>query len=285
MAFCAIDQSLTCPTDLGHALQITDPHGNLQYTPFPTCNETDLPLAFPYATPTTLTCTLDSLEDELYHLLEFFVHSDVPLTCRVPSYSLTKRVATVHSYEPSARMEGSGIVGPGQTEAWTPLTIALQGTLQLSHLHLHTNINVLFHTSVNDGDTSSSSHLIASTAYSLPNLTDSSLPSEGTKVLRTEPLAFTFNVGWIDGNVLPGMVGRPIIGVKDHGIGFVFLSFFALAASAGLGAMSMMIWERRKSGRSMNGLPPIGIRGTMGMNGQPGYGGYGGYGYGVGKRD
>ena len=236
--------------------------------------------------PTTLTCTIDFLEDELYHLLEFFVHSDVPLTCRVPSYPLTKQVVTVHTYEPSARMEGSGFVGTGPTEAWTPLTIALQGTLQLSHLHLHTSINVLFHTSVGEEDASASSRLIASTAYSLPNLTDPSLPSEGTKVRRTEPLTFAFNVGWIDGSVLPGMVGRPIVGVKDHGLGFILLSFFALAASAGLGAMGMMIWERRKSGRSMNGLPPIGIRGTMGMNGHSGYGGYGGYGgYEPGKRD
>ena len=265
------------------APQITDPHGNLQYIPFPTCNETNLPLAFPYATPTTLVCSIESLEDELYHLLEFFVHNDVPLTCRVPSYPLANRVATVHSYEPSAKIDGSGLLGASPGEMWTPLTIALQGTLQLSHLHLHTGVNVLFHTSIDADESASSAHLIAATAYSLPNLTNPTLPSEGTKVLRTEPLVFTFNVGWIDGDVLPGMVGRPITGVKDHGLGLVLLSFFALAASAGLGAMGMMIWERRKSCRSMNGLPPIGIRGNMVVNGNSGYGGYGGYG--IGKRD
>lgn len=263
---------------------ITDSNGNLQYIPFPICNETDHPLAFPYGTPITITCTIASLEDQLYHLLEFFVHSDVPLTCRVPSYPLSRQVATLNTLEPSAMIDGNGVVGTRASEAWTPLTVALQGTLQLSHLHLHTSVNVLFHTSIDAMDTSPS-HLIASTAYSLPNLTDPSLSSEGTKVLRTEPLAFTFNVGWVDGDSLPGMVGRPISGVKDHGVGFTLLSFFALAASAGLGAIGMMVWERRKGDRRINGLPPIGVRG-IGMNGHSGYGGYGGYGgFGVGKRD
>ena len=212
----------------------------------------------------------------------------MPLTCRVPSYPLLKRVATVHTYEPSAKVDESGVVGAGSGGAWTPLTVALQGTLQLSHLHLHTSVNVLFHTSVDAVDSSSPSHLIASIAYSLPHLTDPSLSTEGTKVLRTEPLAFVFKVGWVDGDVLPGMVGRPITGVRNHGVGFTLLSFFALAASAGLGAIGMMIWERRKGGRIMNGLPPIGIRG-IGLNGHSGYGGHSGYrgygGYGVGKRD
>ena len=204
----------------------------------------------------------------------------------MPSYPLVKREAIVHTSEPSVKLEGNGLAGIGATEAWTPLTIALQGTLQLSHLHLHTDVNVLFHTNIDEDASSSSSHIIASTAYSLPNLTAPALSGEGSKVLRTEPLTFTFNVGWIDGGVLPGMVGRPVVGVKDHGVGLILLSFFALAASAGIGAMGMMIWERR-SERNMNGLPPIGIRG-MGMNGTNGHSGYGygGYGgYGIGKRD
>ena len=140
-------------------------------------------------------------------------------------------------------------------------------------------MNVLFHTSVDE----ETSHLLAATAYSLPNSTDASLPAEGAKVVRLEPLSFTFNVGWIDGNVLPGMVGRPVLGVKDHGLGLTLLSVFGLAASAGVGAMGMMIWERSKS-RNMRGLPPIGVKG-LGMNGHPGYGGYGGYTSGPGKRD
>ena len=82
------------------------------------------------------------------------------------------------------------------------------------------------------------------------------------------------------------MVGRPVLGVRDHGVGFTLFSFFALAAAAGLGAMGMLVYERRKSGRSMNGL----LGGNMGaMNGarmSNGYGGYSSYGgYNSGKRD
>jgi hypothetical protein len=252
---------------------ITDDHGNLQYISFPTCNETNLPLAFPYGTPQTQTCTIDALPDELYHLIEFFVHSDVPLTCRIPTYPLT------HENTPAfeAKREGAD-------DTWTPFTIALQGTLQLSHMHLHTNINVLFHTSDDVTNPSDPSHLIASTAYSLPNASTTA-PREGTKILRNEPLVLNFNIGWIDGTVLPGMVGRPVLGVKDHSVGFSLLSFFALAASAGLGAMGMLVYERKKSGRSNiygNGI--LGGNVGSGAARSTGYGGYGGYNS-VGKRD
>ncbi|KAL2426888.1 hypothetical protein ABEF95_002654 [Exophiala dermatitidis] len=261
---------------------ITDAHGNLQYIPFPTCNETNQPLSFLYNTPQTQMCTIDALPDELYHLFEFFVHSDVPLTCRVPSYPLEEQNTSPIS----------GATEAEKSLSWTPFTIALQGTLQLSHLHLHTNINVLFHMSQQDPSASSStdelSHLIASTAYSVPNTSSSSTtPVEGTKILRNEPVVLTFNVGWIDGAVLPGMVGRPVLGVRDHSVGFSLLSFFALSASAGVGAMAMLIYERRKSGRS--GMYGNGILGGNVGNGgaarSSGYGGYGGYSSIAGKRD
>ena len=251
---------------------ITDAHGNLQYIPFPSCNETQSPLSFPYATPETRNCTIDELPDELYHLIEFFVHSDVPLTCRVPTYPLEADTTAVLNTDDKT----------GKSERWTPFTIALQGTLQLSHMHLHTNINVLFHTDIED----EAAHLIGSTAYSLPNTTDLAAPKEGTKIIRNEPLVLTFNVGWIDGAVLPGMAGRPVSRIADHRVGFSLLSFFACAASAGLGAMGMLVWERRRSGRSGiaygNGL--LGGNNGNGAARTTGYGGYGGYSS-SGKRD
>lgn len=266
------------------SIQITDAHGNLQYIPFPTCNETNQPLSFLYNTPRTQTCTIDALPDELYHLFEFFVHSDVPLTCRIPSYPLSREELDITSSLPE--VDGTG----ADKTLWTPFTIALQGTLQLSHLHLHTNINVLFHMS-QDPEVSTAdvgSHLIASAAYSLPN-TSTSAPPEGTKIVRNEPMVLTFNVGWIDGAVLPGMVGRPVVGLRNHSIGFSLLSFFALAASAGVGAMAMLIYERRKSGRSGiygNGLLGGNVgNGAARASGYGGYGGYGGYSSSFGKRD
>ncbi|ETN47091.1 uncharacterized protein HMPREF1541_01281 [Cyphellophora europaea CBS 101466] len=282
---------------------ITDSHGNLQYIPFPTCNETSQPLAFPYNTPLTQTCTIDSLPDELYHLIEFFVHSDVPLTCRVPTYPLDATDA----------LESGTSAGVGSTsdvDTWTPFTIAVQGTLQTSHLHLHTNINVLFHTSIDDPVSSSTttskkpknapaapqSHLIASAAYSVPNPSLSS-PKEGVKIIRYEPLEFTFNVAWVDGDVLPGMVGRPVLGVRDHSVGFSLLSLMGLAAAAGFGALGMLLWERKKSGRTRGngllggnvgaggGVGGMGNGGVVRSSGYGGYGGYGGYSNGIGKRD
>lgn len=145
-------------------------------------------------------------------------------------------------------------------------------------------MNALFHT--DSAKTSNSeSYLIASTAYSLPNST-SSEPAEGSKIVRNEPVVLTFNVGWIDGAVLPGMVGRPVMKVTDHSVGLSLLSFFALAASAGVGAMAMLVYERRKSGRSAiygNGL--LGGNVGNGAARPSGYGGYGGFSSSPGKRD
>jgi len=204
----------------------------------------------------------------------------VPLTCRIPSFPIDASSIPISATGETASQD-----------IWTPFTIALQGTLQLSHLHLHTNINALFHTA----SSFEHSRLIASAAYSLPNTTDPTQPLDGVKIVRNEPLVLTFNVGWIDGAVLPGMVGRPVLGIRDHSIGFSLLSFFAIVASAGVGAMAMLVYERRKSGRaaSMYGGGGAGnglLGGNIGSGGarSSGYGGYGGYGgggYTTGKRD
>lgn len=265
--------------------QITDSLGNLQYIPFATCSETSLPLAFPYGTPQTQTCTIESLPDELYHLFEFYVHSDSPLACRIPTYSLSEYTTSSKQDDQSNGLDTAG-TGLNDVIQWTPLTIALQGTLQFSHIHIHKNINVLIHTwpayFSTEPFTIDRSRLIAAAAYSVPNTT-AGAPPEGSKIFRNEPLTFTFNIGWVEGTVLPGMAGRPIIGVKDHGIGLTLLSFFALAASGGVGAMGMLVYERKKSGRSMNGLLGGNVGATNSMKMSNGYGGYGGYT--TGKRD
>lgn len=247
---------------------IQDATGGLQYIPFPTCNETGSSLAFAYDEPETRTCTIEILEDELYHLFEFYVHNDAPLTCRIPSYPI--------SSTPSESKDASSESNALTMTQWTPLTIALQGQLQLSHLHLHSTINVLLHSAAE------SSHLIAATAYSLPNVTKETPYPEGSKIIRGEPLTFTFNVGWVEGAILPGMVGKPLQRVTDHGLGFFLLCAFACLASAGVGGMGVMQYERRKwrAGRGMDGI--------LGANPgrSNGYGGYGGYGsYSIGKRD
>ncbi|KAL9621227.1 MAG: hypothetical protein Q9160_004360 [Pyrenula sp. 1 TL-2023] len=285
--------------ELSKQNNIADSAGSLQWVPFPTCNETLSPLALPFNTPMTLPCTIDSLSDELYHLLEFYTHDDVPLTCRIPSTPLS---ATSSNSPSSAALDDS----TSSLVSWTPLTIALQGTLQLSHLHIHTSINTLLHTvpvtpsPPNPKSQPLPPHLqpyriIASTAYSVPNTTPPSLSQQGSKIIRNEPLTFTFNLGWIDGDVLPGMAGRPATAsVREHGVGFALLSFFALGASAGVGGIVVLFYERgrfRRRGKGMEGL--LGGGGMMGragggggLGGYGGYGSYGGYGgTGSGKRD
>ncbi|KAL9107692.1 MAG: hypothetical protein Q9227_007407 [Pyrenula ochraceoflavens] len=177
--------------DTGEHIQ--DPTGSLQWIPFPTCNETFLPLALPFNTPSSLSCTIDSLSDELYHLLEFYTHDDVPFECRIPSVPLPSSSSTLNDDRDSS-----------EAAQWTPMTISLQGTLQLSHLHIHTSVNTLIHTgpvasaSGSKAPASDALSIIASTAYSVPNMTspDSLM---GSKVIRLEPLTFTFNIGWIEG--------------------------------------------------------------------------------------
>lgn len=282
---------------------ITDSLGNLQFVPFLTCNETgNQPLFFSYGTPETKTCTIDTLSDELYHLIQYFVHSDVPLACRVPSYPLSSQDA--FSNNVAGNTDAATLA---DTERWTPLTIALQGALQQSHLHLHTDVNVLFHTDTDDADDAAQdglsydqpSHLIASTAYSLPNLTDS-ISKTGTKIIATEPLKLSFNVGWVPGTVLPGMIiqetGKTYMGVAGYGSGSILLLGFTACVSAGMGALAMLLYERKRTGKTMNGLlgGDTGVTGYAASNGvtpgRSGYGGYGGYssygGYsGPGKRD
>lgn len=258
------------------------------------CNETGAPLSFSYGQPKTQNCTIETLSDELYHLLEYFVHSDVPLSCRVPSYPLSAENAFASTISESADNSAS------DHERWTPFTIALQGTLQLSHLHIHTHINALFHTASDEDSIpeylknknkklrKDTSHLIGTAAYSLPAPNTPSNPGlnlEGTKIVRNEPLVLTFNVGWIEGAVLPGMAGKPVMKLTDHNIGFSLLSFFAIAASGGVGAMLMLVYERRKSGRAGYGVLPMASNGGL-VRSQSGYGGYGGYSTSsMGKRD
>ena len=156
--------------------QITDDQGQLQYIPFMTCNETSRPLelyfgvekgvsphppapsffrlwcgitiaqtALPladerltYSLP-EINCTVPVLPDPLFHLLEFYIHNDAPLTCRIPTHPLTS----------AETLDSAGNAGQpaSPADSYIPLIFALSGTLQLSHLHINTGLNVLLHTS------------------------------------------------------------------------------------------------------------------------------------------
>ncbi|TPR09858.1 AMP-binding enzyme family protein [Aspergillus niger] len=178
---------------------ITDPLGNLQYIPFPTCNETSQPLSLHYGVAEqTLTCTIASLPDELYHLLEYYVHSDVPMTCRVPTAPLLS--------SSSPDIDIIDTIDASGEQAYTPITFAIQGTLQLSHLHIWTDMNVLVHNmaSTEKKKRKDPGYVVAGTAYSVPEFDNRGArepwtEGHGTKVVRGEPLTFRFSVKWVEG--------------------------------------------------------------------------------------
>ncbi|KKK19699.1 hypothetical protein AOCH_003633 [Aspergillus ochraceoroseus] len=327
---------------------ITDNLGKLQYIPFPTCNETLLPLALRYGVTETVNCTISSLPDELYHLLEYYVHSDVPMTCRIPTAPLSQSSPTDPNSkstdkEAEERDEQSSLsVLEDNGPPYTPITFALQGTLQRSHLHIWTDMNVLAHNIPKSSSSSSSSssskkhkkgktaapgYIVAGTAYSVPEFdfallktSDGDTPVEkeasavseaarepwtaghGTKVIRGEPLTFTFHVSWVEGGSGIGWPSRNTkASPKSLLVGLLGnMLLFAMAAS--IGGFFALWWERRRTGKrgawrgdGILGVPTLG-KGPVGVsfgNGgkQNGYGGYsggGGAGYGgftSGKRD
>ncbi|KAK2775947.1 hypothetical protein FQN53_002935 [Emmonsiellopsis sp. PD_33] len=356
--------------DIETGEHITDQTGHLQYIPFPTCNETSSPLAFHYGVSETITCTIPSISDSLYHLFEYYVHADVPMACRIPTTPLLPAVATPVSRDRRAesgeeRHDSTDGEGVGDSIPFTPLTIALQGTLQLSHLHMWTDMSVVLHQSarLSSSPPSSSSkkqkqkqkkknknknkknnkggkdhldptgQILSGSAYSVPLVlppvdSDSDdtnnkkplpknpwAPGSGAKIIRGEPLTFTFRVGWMAAGDVLELVASPSHSRSSSGIsGFtlwVVICFvmavgvavgMVIARGGGKGGLREGILGRTtpKSRKGGYGLGGYGLNGGGGGNGVGvgignggggggGYGGYGGYGYGgssgVGKRD
>ncbi|KAI1978544.1 hypothetical protein LOZ55_002671 [Ophidiomyces ophidiicola] len=261
---------------------ISDSSGNLQYIPFPICNETHDPLSFHYGVSETVTCTIDSLPDTLYHLFEYYVHSDAPLSCRMPTVPLLE--PNKHD-DPTSTGEGThdSFMDGGAPAPFTPLTMALQGTLQKSHLHIWSDMNVLIHQSIERHDKKTAKgkrvpgQVVAGAAYSIPAMKtvaeekkkkkknvkkadaanmrvtwDPWKPGEGAKVLRGEPLTFKFRVSWTQESDLSALVAaqnRPMTSIS------VLYNCFLFAVAASIGGMIVLCWEqyRRRKGRLWNG--------------------------------
>lgn len=300
------------------------------------------------------------------------MHSDVPLTCRVPTGPLAPSTGSsgASSSEKKEKEQKDDDDTDEDGEAtksvvsvidddgpsYTPLTIALQGTLQRSHLHIWTDMNVLVHKISSVIPSSNKNkrrkaktapgYVVAGTAYSVPEIDflpgddnkkdnkkekmttkekEAALveaarnpwaPGHGTKVIRGEPLTFTFRVSWVEGGEGVGWtVSSSSSSSSGTGSGagafFGKLIFLAMAASAG--AVAALYWERgggrRRGGWKGDGIlgaAPSGLGHARGPSGVTygdggrinGYGGFaagngvssmgsGGYGYGYpsGKRD
>ncbi len=254
-------------------MKITDDKGQLQYIPFWTCNETSRPLevyfgvekgppAQPHAhiiiqrlTLADINCTLNEVDDSLFHLLEFYIHNDAPLTCRIPTHPLT-------SIKPTTT-----------NDDFIPLIFALSGALQLSHLHISPKLNVLLHTSpelaTQDAD------ILAATAYSSP-----SLPSASTRIVIGDPLAFQLSVHWYTTPTLPpSTTGKQGLGGHVH-----FSTVIYCLLSAGVGVAGSLAYFRGvELPRRLRGYGKDRMGGERG--GGYAFPGSGMNGYGTGKRD
>ncbi|KAI9839250.1 MAG: hypothetical protein M1819_003244 [Sarea resinae] len=235
---------------------IADAQGQLQYIPFPTCNETGRPLELYFGVEKDINCTISEISDPFFHLLEFYVHNDAPLTCRIPSRPLISLTGE-REIAPST---GSSSLATADDE-YIPLIFALTGALQSSHLHISNNLNVLIHAapkSTYPGVVS------AAIAYSISHAT------RNTRIIIGDPLPLRLSVRWYPNTVLPS-------GWRGVG-GHLYLSTFVYCLlSAGAATAICVAYFRgidlpkrlRSHGRERLGLAEMGR-------------GYSGYGYGVG---
>lgn len=245
---------------------VQDAAGELSYIPFPTCNETGRPLELLFGIEKDINCTLDFISDPFFHLLEYYVHNDVPLTCRIPTKPLPPS-ALISEFEAGTKddTDGQGSL----SDVYTPMIVALTGTLQLSHLHVSSSLNVLVHAapkSVAPGT------IAAATAYSIPR-------EEPTRIIVGDSLPLRFHVRWYPNTALPSGWA----GVGGHltasTVVYCVLSALASAAICVTYFRGVELPRRLKS----HGKDRLGgiERGGLG-----GYGlGSNGYGLGPGKRD
>ena len=242
-----------------------------------------------------LSCTITPITDSLFHLLEFYIHNDAPLTCRIPSSPLSSTTTFPETSEEPA-------------QNYIPLIFALTGTLQKSHIHVSPSLNLLFHTS--DPKQLGPQRILAATGYSVPKiptmpsqksvvkkdtdpsqqvpLQDPSSPYEadGTvKLIINDPLPLHLSPHWYTTPSLPPST-TSIRGLGGH----VHLStvFYCLLSATG-GVMGALAYFRGvELPKRVRGYGKDRLGGAEGGRGGgyawPGNG-FAGYGNGVGKRD
>ncbi|KAL9019715.1 MAG: hypothetical protein Q9185_003053 [Variospora sp. 1 TL-2023] len=223
-------------------------------------------------------CTIASISDEFFHLLEFYVHNDAPLTCRIPTYPLLSPSGT--STIPAA---GNAAAGAAAANDYIPLIFALAGTLQYSHLHINTRLNVILHTSPDlaraDAD------ILAATAYSVPSLSHTS-----AKIVIGDPLALRLDVRWYTSPALPPSTttASQTSGLGGH-VHFSTVVYCLLSAGVGVAA-SLAYFRGVELPRRIKRYGKDRVGGGGGGGGERGYafpgsGAFGMNGYGPGKRD
>ncbi|GAB0133076.1 hypothetical protein EsDP_00001492 [Epichloe bromicola] len=232
-------------SDTGEHVELAN--HDIQWVPFPVCNETGKPLEFRYGHEGELNCTLDFISDPFFHLLEFYIHSDAPMSCRLPA-------------RPPAEVE---IVGEApRPQEHIPLVFALSGTLQTSHMHISTHMNVLLHSMPKHHLRPHDSGVLDSAiAYSTSPLSHME-GSQTARVIPGEPLPLSFSVRWFPTPHLPKTEGKvEWRGLRGHvyasTVFYSLVSFGAGASLAGLYTLGIVL-PRRLKGPSMGGATPLG---------------------------
>ncbi|KAF2484953.1 hypothetical protein BDY17DRAFT_315569 [Neohortaea acidophila] len=248
---------------------IKTPTGQLEYIPFPVCNETGRPLELLFGVEREINCTIDFIDDNFFHLLEFYVHNDAPLTCRIPTKPLPPSVLQ-KQFEAGTKdeTEGEGTL----SEIYTPMVVALSGTIQLSHIHISSNLNVLLHAMPRSDAPGT---IAAATAYSISR-------GPPARIIIGDPLPLQFSVRWYPNTFLPsgwtGVGGHLTLST----LVYCLLSALASAAICMTYFRGFELPRRLKS----HGKDRLGgmERGGLGGYGIPnGYGN--GYAFQTGKRD
>ncbi|OAA66831.1 hypothetical protein SPI_01407 [Niveomyces insectorum RCEF 264] len=278
-------------SETGEHIQLAN--HEIQWIPFPVCNETQKPLEFHYGIEGELACTLASVSDPFFHLLEFYLHADAPLACRLATRP-APHIETVgeRPYEPT----------------YVPLVVALAGALQLSHLHVATHLNVLLHSTpkhhIHPHD---SGVLDSAVAYSTSPLgpplglgpgpehetsgghdkarnlghgpqrggqattdrttstttaVEPAAPRDLHRLVIGDPLPLTFSVRWFPTPALPKTEGRVEWSGMGHHVGpsTVFYSLVSFLAGLIVSAVYFFgtVLPRRLKGRSLGGATPLG---------------------------
>ncbi|RPA75943.1 hypothetical protein BJ508DRAFT_417846 [Ascobolus immersus RN42] len=238
---------------------VSDQKGHLQYVPFFPCLEaTKTPFSVPFLTTSQINCTIPSLSDELFHLFEFYLHADSPLQCRVPARPKDWG-------ERSLDVEGSEQGDDGVD--WVPVVFSLVGNIELSHVHIVTDMNLLFHLT---DPTLNTPTITSATAYSI------NADTSTVRIKIGDPLPLKFNVRWYDSTQLPpsSHLARDKAATKGwHLMTFLTMSFLAGAAAAATLVLTWWMPRKMKGGLPMwaSGAPggSAGLRnGAFG----PGYG-------------
>lgn len=248
-------------SETGEHIQLAN--DEIQWVPFPVCNETKKPLEFRYGVEAEQNCTIAMITDPFFHLLEFYVHSDAPLACRMAT-------------RPAPHIETVG--EKPHVPEYVPLVFALAGTLQLSHLHVATHLNVLLHSlpkhHIHPHD---SGVLDSGVAYSTSPLGHTSegggdTHHTGTALRRLvigDPLPLSFSVRWFPTPALPKTEGHVEWAGMGHHVSLstIFYGLVSFLAGTILSAVYFFgtVLPQRLKARSLGGATPLGY--GMGMNG------------------